>query len=249
MRSVTAIPKSNEEKLALKSHIFGTYITLRFGMGVLAAALPLVLYVVGKFHGINLQGSMSAYYWAGADGVIAPRGVFVGGLLAIGAFLYLYKGFTISENIALNFAAIFAAIVAFFPMSWNCETGLPRLPPVDVRHCPSIFNPHGASAIALFACLAYVSLFRSHDTLPALNNPALELQYKMIYRVTGALMLASPIIAAVLRVEFNRLDSYTYFVELAGIVAFASFWIVKSKEMSQTRLVEKALEHQEERAV
>jgi hypothetical protein len=62
MQHVKALPQSEEEKSALKAHIFGTYITLRFGMGILAAAFPLVLYLAGRFHGIALQGSMSAYY-------------------------------------------------------------------------------------------------------------------------------------------------------------------------------------------
>jgi hypothetical protein len=239
MQEIKAVPSSEDEKNALKVHIFGTYVTLRLGMGVLAALLPPALYVVGKAHGIDLQGSMSAYYWAGADGVVAPRTVFVGGLLALGAFLYLYKGFTPAENRALNFAAVFAAMVAFFPMSWNCSAD--KLPPIAISHCPHGWNPHGTCAIALFACLAYVALFRARDTLSTLDNQARQKNYLYVYRLTGALMLASPVIAAVMRVGFDKLDSYTYFVELAGIVAFAAFWIAKSFELRETRLVEKTL--------
>jgi hypothetical protein len=239
MQQVKAIPHSEKEKDALKVHIFGTYVTLRKGMGILAAVFPLVLYIIGKFHGINLQGSMSAYYWAGADGAVAPRTIFVGGLLAIGVFLYLYKGFSVLENIALNFAAVFASLVAFFPMSWNCSTE--KLPPINVVYCPSTWNPHGASAIALFACLACVSWFCAEETLPNLNNRKLELRYKRIYKTTALLMLISPIIAAVMQVVFHQFNSYTYFIELCGIIAFAFYWIAKSIELRQTRQVEDVL--------
>jgi hypothetical protein len=222
---VKAITNSEEEEKALKVHIFGTYVTLRKGMGILAAVFPLVLYIIGKFHGINLQGSMSAYYWAGADGAVAPRTIFVGGLLAIAVFLYLYKGFSVRENIALNFAAVFASLVAFFPMSWNCSTE--KLPPINVVYCPSTWNPHGASAIALFACLAFVSLFCAKETLP--RCPRKRRHYERIYTFTGVLMLISPIISAIMQVGFNKFNSYTYFIELCGIIAFAVYWIAKSQ--------------------
>lgn len=240
MHPVKANPTTKEERAALKSHILGSYMTLRYGMGVMALLLPLILYIVGKAHGISLQGSMSAYYWAGADGIIAPRTIFVGGLLALGAFFYLYKGFTRAENIALNFAAFFAAMVAFFPMSWNCSSE--TLSPANISYCPADWNPHGTCAIALFICLAYVSIFRSHDTLFALNNKKQERLFSRIYRITGALMIASPLSATIMRQLFNKLDAYTYFIELSGVVAFALFWILKTIELSKTRFVEKSLE-------
>ncbi len=227
MQHVKAMTTTIEEEKSLKKHIFSSYISLRLGIGILALIFPPALYVDGKIHNIDLQGSMSAYYWVGADGVVPPRSVFVGCLLAIAAFLYLYKGFSIKENIALNLAAICGAMVAFFPMSW---------PPYD----PS-WNPHGASAIALFACLAFVALFCAHDTLPALNNEKLENIYKYVYRITGALMLLSPITAAVLRAVFHKTDSYIYFIELSGVLAFATYWIAKSIEMQQNRIVERVL--------
>jgi hypothetical protein len=239
MQHVKAIPNSEKEKEVLKAHIFGTYVTLRMGMGILSAVFPLLLYIVGEFHGINLQGTMSAYYWAGADGAVAPRTIFVGCLLAISVFFYLYKGFTVSENIALNFAAVFGILVALFPMSWNCSPE--KLPPIDVVYCPSTWNPHGTSAIALFTCLAYVSWFCAQGTLSALNNPTLERRYSLIYKITGVLMFISPITAAVMQVVFNQFNSYTYFIELFGIMAFAVYWIAKSLELSQTRLVEDVL--------
>ncbi|HYH46436.1 MAG TPA: hypothetical protein VEG34_12195, partial [Thermoanaerobaculia bacterium] len=137
----------------LQKHIFSTYLTLRYGIIAIGALLPLVVYGVGAFHGVELQDSISAYYWA-PDGMDAPsRNWFVGGLFAVAAFLYLYKGFSIAENIALNLAAILAVGVAIFPTEWNCGEACGK------------FSLHGFCAVSMFACLAYVVWFRSRDTL------------------------------------------------------------------------------------
>lgn len=246
MEGVKPIPSTDAEKQALKIHIFTTYNYLRWGMGALALIFPLVLYVVGKCHAIDLQGSMSAYYWAGADGIIAPRNIFVGFLLALSAFFLLYKGFTRPENILLNLAAVFAAMVAFFPMSWNCPGMEKQLPPLNISYCPSCWNPHGTSAVALFVCLALVSLFCAHATLPALDNQKqLQRIFKIAYNITGSLMVLSPVVAAVLRILFNRLDSMTYFIELTGVMSFAIFWLVKSDELRRTKLDWNALDAQD----
>jgi hypothetical protein len=224
MKILKAITSFEDEREPLKDHVFATYNSLRMGMGILSAGFPLTLYIIGKTHNIDLQGSMSAYYWAGTDGIFSPRTVFTGTLLAIAAFLYLYKGFSTRENVALNLAAIFASMVAFFPMSWK-------------SYNPA-WNPHGFCAIALFACLAYVSFFCARDTLSLLHNEQRKRYYTILYRITGILMLLSPIGAAIMRVVFNKLDSYTYFVELTGILAFALYWIAKSIELHETGILE-----------
>ena len=217
------------DKEALRRHIYGTYLSLRYGMAAIAFAFPLLLYVAGKLNGLPLQGSMSAYYWASNGGDPPVRVWFVGGLFAIGSFLYLYKGFTDRENIALNLAALFAIGVAYFPMSWNCGSD-----------CPN-GNLHGTCAFALFACLAYVALFRSRDTLPALQDPALERRYRNLYSITSALMLFSPVAAIVLHALFQKYNALTFFLELCGIYAFALFWLIKSLEMSHSQAEEQAL--------
>src|SRR5215468_3157099 len=99
---------------SLDKHILATYFTLRIGVAVIAIAFPLILGIVGKLYaGLPLQHSMSAYYHAINDGK-SLRDVFVGILFAVGAFLYLYKGFSGKENIALNIAGILAVGIAIF---------------------------------------------------------------------------------------------------------------------------------------
>src|SRR5689334_11009994 len=94
------------ENEQLQKHILSTYLTLRYGIVLIGALLPIIVYVVGVLHAIPLRNSISAYYWASAGNVAPSRDWFVGCLFAVAAFLYLYKGFSVAENIALNLAAL-----------------------------------------------------------------------------------------------------------------------------------------------
>jgi uncharacterized RDD family membrane protein YckC len=121
------------DKEALRRHIYSTYLALRYGMAVIAFAFPLLLLVAGLLNGLPLQGSMSEYYWESNGGDPPVRIWFVGGLFAIGSFLFLYKGYTPGENWALNVAAVCAICVALFLMCWERWS-----------ECPS-FSWHGFS--------------------------------------------------------------------------------------------------------
>lgn len=241
MQKNLACPSDNE---ALRRHVFATYSSLRVGMVVVAVLFPVILYVAGKLEGVTLQGSMSAYYWAslGAGQNPPARVWFIGGLFAIGACLYLYKGFSMAENIALNFAAVFAIGVAYFPTEWNCGPGnVPILQSV-VPYCVDGWNPHGFFAVMLFVCLAYVTFFRSADTLPELKDEKLRARYLRWYRITTAAMLAAPLSAVALHVIFIKYDAITYFLELSGIWTFAFYWFIKTLEMRHSQAEEKALQ-------
>ncbi|MGD8309207.1 MAG: hypothetical protein PVG98_07155, partial [Chromatiales bacterium] len=116
MLSNTPPPRDSRE---LSKHFSDTYFALRSGLALLAFAMPFVLYLYGRFrHGLDLQPSMSAYFWAAGNGQCATfpmRTIFVGFLFAIGVGLYVYKGLTPLENTVLNAAAICAALVAIYP--------------------------------------------------------------------------------------------------------------------------------------
>lgn len=213
----------------LDSHIFSTYKNLRWGMAGIAAAFPLLLFGLGRLYGIGLQDSMSAYYFAEAGGEAPMRIWFVGILFVLAAFLYLYKGFSDTENIALNMTALFAFGVALFPMEWGCGE---RCNPVTI---------HGACAVALFVCIAFVAIWCANDTLPLLKNPALEARYRKLYRWLGALMIVSPLLAFVLTLVLDEPSKYIFFAEAAGILAFAGYWAVKSWELWQNQAEQRAL--------
>lgn len=215
--------KANE----LQAHVFATYITLRYGMAFLALTFPIVLYAIGRFHDISLQDSMSSYYFALPTGDLDQnsfpmRTWFVGFLFAIGAFLYLYKGFSKTENVLLNLAGAFGWGVALFPMPWGCAP-----------NCPGV-TAHGTFAVSLFICIALVSLRCAGDTLHLISDTKIRAQFRRQYKSLGLLMIASPLIALALTVTVNDYKKYTFFIEAAGVWAFALYWWRKSEELSQT---------------
>lgn len=178
----------------LNQHVYATYTTLRHGMYVMAFAFPLLLWLIGYFaYGISLADSMSDYYFlmpqSDKFSRVFPMTIwFVGLLFAIGSALYLYKGFSKRENIILNIAGACALGVALVPMSHKDF-------PADATFSLLPSYMHGAFAITLFLCIAYVSIFCSKETVSRLNNPRLEKSYKRKYQLCALLMVASPLTA------------------------------------------------------
>lgn len=226
----------------LYEHIFATYISLRKGMAATGLLLPWIVLFWGYLFGIGLQPSISDYYWAAPGTPIvdfqwsifldqaAPSRVwFVGLIFALAAFLYLYKGFSVKENIALNLAALLAVGVAIFPM---CKPG---------ATCGS-FSLHGLSAVLAFACLAYVVWFCARDTLPYLPKDAKPnaAHYKKIYAVLGLFMLGAPVAAFLVNAIVGT-TSYVFWVEVAGISAFGFFWWFKALELNQSKEIRRRM--------
>ena len=210
----------------LHKHIFGTYISLRYGIAALAFLYPVLLYAIGRFvYGIDLENTLSHYYFSLAKDdptmrAFPMRAWFVGLLFSIGVLLYLYKGFTVKENIALNIAGVSAITVALVPMDYECWP-----------NCGSI-NLHGVSAFMLFLSIAYVSLVCTKGTLIYLNDKPLEASFLKKYRMLGALLVASPVVALIITFFIHDMQKYVFFVEAVGIWAFSLFWLLKSQEMS-----------------
>ena len=214
----------------LQKHISRTYFSLRLGMGLLAVALPLALWLVGRFADHEtLRCSMSAYYYSPT-----MRDKLVGILCAIGLFLYLYKGFSKQENWALNVAGAFAILIALVPTSPECEGGKP-------------FSAHEAFAILFFLAIAYVCLFRAADTLSLIRDEQKAERLRAVYRGLGILMIASPLLAVALAQSLqpgSPRRSLVFFVEAVAVWTFAAYWLVKSREMSATDAEKLALERQ-----
>lgn len=169
---------------------------------------------------------MSAYYHAGGG---AMRDEFVGILFAVGAFLYLYKGYTIQENYALNLAGFFAVLVAIFPMEWDCGTDCKR------------FTVHGTCAVLFFLCIAYVCIFRASDTLSQMTDQIKIQRYRTAYTLLGVGMIISPAIAFVLTVVLQLQRAIVFFVEATGVYFFATYWLVKSCEIASTNVEQMAI--------
>lgn len=207
----------------LEKHIQGTYFSLRVGLTVLAFALPLLLWVGGKLYAdLPLQSSMSAYYHAGTDGR-SVRDVFVGIVVAVGVCLYLYKGYSNRENVALNIAGFMAIGIAMFPMAWNGGQSGRSL------------SIHGTCAVSFFLSIAFVCIFCSGDTLSEIDDKEVQARYQRIYWILAALMVASPLLAFLFR------QNRVFWIEVFGIYAFGGYWWAKGTELFRTGAEKKAL--------
>ena len=215
-------------KDGIQKHMLATYANLRIGVAAIAIAFPLLLWVGGAIQGLPLQDSMSAYYHA----IIMDKSMrnwFVGILFAVGVILYLYKGYSDRENYALNFAGAFAIGIAIFPMEWNCGD-----------ECKKI-TIHGICAVLFFLLIAYVCIRCAPDTLPLIRDEARERRFLRSYRLIGIALILSPLTALLLTLIFRQFESFTFFAEAAGIWAFASYWLLKSWEISSTNSEQRAL--------
>jgi hypothetical protein len=219
----------------LQKHMAATYFTLRMGIVIIAATLPLILWLGGRLLGISLKPSMSAYYYS--ENVLL-RDVFVGILWATGAFLYLYKGFSNRENYALNCAGILIVCVAMIPTA----------PPVPAGAAPAAPDPltaHGVSAVLFFLAIAYVCIFRASDTLSLMMDPKTARDYQRAYKLLGMGMIAAPAIAYVLTLLLRNpreQNPYVFVVESVGVWIFAAYWLLKSREIAQTDAERRAVE-------
>lgn len=204
----------------LQTHMLGTYHNLRIGIGVIGIGLPVVLWLGGAIaDGEPLRQSLSAYYYSPA-----MRDVFVGVLIAIGACLYLYKGFGSRENWALNVAGVMVVGVALFPTS----------PPGDKG---SFLTVHASLALLFFACIAYVAVFRASDTLRLIRDGNRAVRLRSTYRALGIGMLVAPLIAVGVAFALQPSSEerpVVFLLEGAGVLMFGIFWLVKSRELRET---------------
>lgn len=205
----------------LQQHIASTYFNLRFGMGVIAALLPGGLWVGGALGDHEpLRCSMSAYYYSPT-----MRDPFVGALVALGAFLYLYKGFSTKENWALNLAGALAIGIAMVPTASKCGV---RSEGITV---------HAAFAVLFFLSIAYVCLFRAADTLTLIRDTRKAAKFRATYRLLGVGMVISPLVAVALTLVLQQATearATVFGAEASGVLMFAAFWVVKSLELRAT---------------
>ena len=206
-------PEERQEKLKeLLPHILSTYFILRIGMGIIAIAFPISLWFVGLLRGVELQTSMSAYYHT------SMQDVFVGILFALGTFLYLYKGFSKGENIALNFAGVFALGVALFPEG------------------DKFITVHGVCAGLLFVCMAYVCIFKASETLDLMKDKELAARYSRFYKILGFAMIILPLTAFLLLSVLGKIQYVIFLAEAAAVWVFGIFWVTKGKEIHATQV-------------
>jgi hypothetical protein len=206
----------------LETHIASTYIHLRRGMAALALALAPVLWIGGAVvFDLPLQTSMSAYYYT------AMRDVFVGALCALGAFLFLYKGYTPRENWALNIAGICGPLLALFPTR---VAG-------DCAPAGGGFSWHALFAVVFFAAISYACIFLQRDGPNTGLPPERLARYRRISQICGGVMIFCVaaalaytfLLPADLRAAWCNL-CVVFWLEAAAVSAFSVHWIMKSFE-------------------
>jgi hypothetical protein len=213
------VPYADETSERLRRHFEATYLSLRLGIAAIGVALPVMLWIGAlQLEGLPLQSSMSAYYYTGM------RDVFVGASFAVGFALYVYRGFSSTENVVLSLAGVLAVCIALFPTHGSGER--------TIAH-----DVHTLAGILFFACLAYVSVFRAADTLSLIRDTRWARILLRIYQALGVMMLASPLVALVAERMLRppgAEPSLVFFVQAFGVWTFAAYWLVKTLELRLT---------------
>lgn len=239
----------------IQEHMLKMFIALRWGVGLIGIALPLVLGCVGYWvYGIPLSGSMSAYYHATETcggkfaqealkdkdpthatppacqlrGTGPLRNWFVGSLCFIGAAMLLMRGFSILEDWLLNLAGVMAPCVALFPMNWVGQHG---------------WTPHLYFAISFFVFAGLTCLFCSGKTLSQMPGSGEEREkkiafYRRWYWTCGVLMIGAPLSAFIF---LTGMPTQMFVVESAGVWAFGFYWLFKTFELKDNDVEAKAL--------
>jgi hypothetical protein len=210
----------------IKEHMLMTYVWLRRMMAIITGLFLVALLWYRYEGGEPPRDSISAYYHheKTAKFDLPMRDVFIAVLSSIALLLISYQGYTNGENRLLNVGGFGLLCVVFFPMDH----------PNSSEPASRRATIHAVSALVFFGCIALVSLFYARNTL-ALVSPARRKHYLRAYRITGALMILLPI-AAVVTAMVLKLTSTVFWVEVAGVAAFLTYWLIKSLELANTRL-------------
>lgn len=226
----------------IREHILDTYTYLRLGMAGVGIIFPLALWWIGLIFDISFQASISSYYHT------PMRDIFVGSLITIGSFLWFYQGLTKKENFALNCAGILAVVVALTPTAFVEKVGQVKsetftiLPLRGLNEITASYV-HGISATLFFVAIAYVCIFTSSDTLKGVGLSSERRKfYQKIYYFLGAGMLIFPIISAFLLHFSKQTNNIIYFVELAAVWVFSAYWLVKTKEINESQIINKSFD-------
>ena len=210
----------NANKSSSNERLLISYLQLRRNIGYFGVALPISLILGGGLlFGVEIQSSISAYYYTGM------RGIFVGILWAIGVFLFSYKGYSKEDNWVANIAGISATLVALFPTD----------PPGSTGPLSSTALLHFSSAGVFLLSLAYFSLFLFVKTDHQSCISEQKRVRNSIYRFCGYIIIAALLLLGVfnilpedVRASLAPLDP-VFWLEAIAVFAFSGSWFVKGE--------------------
>jgi len=193
-----------------------SYLYLRRAIGVIGTALPAVL-IIGKLivDGGGLQDSISAYFYTDI------RGVFVGSMCAVGAFLLSYRGYEAIDDIAGNVAGVAAIGVALFPTAPENPSSTAAL--VGVLHL--VFASIFFLTIAFFA----IVLFRRTSEMGPTER---KLQRNRLYLTAGIVIIACLLAIAAVHQFFAVATAGLHpelWLESIAVMSFGLAWLTKGE--------------------
>jgi hypothetical protein len=202
--------------------------THRQVIGYLGLALPILLVQVQRLRPNALSdrwygGSISAYYWTGADSL------FVGLLAALSLFLLTYRGYANEsyryDRAAAIVAGVAAAVVAIFPTT----------PPPGISPLPWyrdwIATTHAVAAVILFSMFAVFSLWLFRMGGSEGVKPADKKRRDAIYLLCGVGILASMAWALVA----GQARRSIFWPESLALVFFAWSWLTKGRALHSVK--------------
>ena len=196
----------------------------RLLIGVLGLLLPILLWLIAAWRPTQQVGrwdplsSVSAYYYSGAVAV------FVGILIALGVFLFTYRGYD-NESLDRDRATAIiaggaAVLVAFFPTRATCGLAAPSW------WTPIMGTIHLGAATVLFGAFIHFSLFLFPQSgVKAEARQAGKRWRNGIYRVCGWAMVVCVVWAGVAA----RRDASIFLAEALALEFFAVSWLVKGR--------------------
>ncbi len=222
----------------LQAHIARTYFGLRIGLIAVALLLPVVVPLWASALGIEYQASLSAYYHVVGPNGESMRDEFVGLLFVVGALLCLYKGYSHWEDWLLNAAGALVVGVALIPMRWPDGGGKQSNDLLAAAEASG--SLHGCLAIGFFLCIAAVCIFCARKTLVEVTDPTRRRWYMNAYRALGMVMVAAPFVAWLASIVFFKKYA-VILVESFGVLAFGTYWLVKTIELEQSNAEQNSL--------
>ncbi len=211
-----------------RDELVQSYHRVRTALGVLGMLLPVFLIVAGLTD-TRIEPSISDFYHT------IYRDIFVGTMIAIGVFLFTYRGYRrepgewIDDDWLATVAGVAAVGLAMFPN----ESPTQQMATLTQRLVGMDASPlfHYASALIFFACLAAFCLVKfARSAKPA---------RRQIYRGCGWIIVASLIaifVASAFKIAGGPAGkaivvdyNLVFWFEAIGIWAFGFSWLVKGK--------------------
>jgi hypothetical protein len=193
-----------------------SYLYLRRAIGLIGLGLPAVL-IIGKLivQGGGLQDSISSYFYTDM------RGVFVGSMCAVGAFLLSYRGYDVIDDVAGNLAGVAAIGVALFPTA----PGDPSSTAVVIGVMHLVFASIFFLTISFFA----IFLFRRTSEMGPTER---KLQRNRLYLTCGVVIIACLLAIAGVHQFLAGVTAGLHpelWLETIAVMSFGVAWLTKGE--------------------